>query len=105
MNPTRTCSRCGHANYGAHSFCSSCGQNLKAEGKGYGWKLFFAAFAILAGVVWASVIYTQSKPQPSLPPSPPLALADSSLSSSAPSVQLELTSAQHLAEAKRALAD
>jgi hypothetical protein len=74
-------------------------------GKSYGWKLFFAAFAILAGVVWASIIYTQPKPQPSLPPSPPLALTSSGLSASTPNVQLELTGAQHLAEAKRALAD
>jgi hypothetical protein len=107
MNPTRTCPRCGHANFAAHTFCSSCGQSLTGAkaSKGYGWKLFFAVFAIFAGVVWASVIYTQPKQEASLPPSPPLALTGSNPSAQTPVAQLELTSAQHLAEAKRALGD
>jgi hypothetical protein len=70
------------------------------------WKVFFGAFALLAGLVWAAAIYTPTQPPaPLVAPSQPQSLVspgappDSSLQSTA------LTSAQHLAEAKQALAE
>src|SRR2546421_8000001 len=106
MTPTQTCPRCGRANPTANSFCAGCGATLSSRAKSNGWKVFFGAFALFAGIVWAAAIYTRT-PQSAPPVAPtetqslvrPSATPNSAPQSSA------LTSAQHLAEAKRALAD
>lgn len=101
MTPTRTCPRCGRVSQAAHSFCPSCGQSLKASSGGHGWKLLIGAFLLFAGALWAAAIYTQTRPAAPRPQL--LAGADAAPSPASPSV--ELTSAQHLAAARKALAD
>ncbi len=107
MTPTQTCSQCGRSNPKTNSFCASCGANLLSRTNGNGWKVFFGVFALFAGIVWAAAIYTKTTPS-SAPPAaatqPPSLL--SSNATPDPATQSHtLTSAQHLAEAKRALAD
>jgi hypothetical protein len=111
MNPLNSCPRCGRPSSTGVKFCAGCGSNLSpASASGRGWKLFFGAFAVLIGVIWAAVIFTR--------PQPVAQFADSTQqqsllsqgsatapAQSAPSPSLALTSAQHLSEAKRALAD
>jgi rubrerythrin len=105
MNSIPSCPRCGHLKPGANDFCPNCGTSLKSATNG-GWRILFGVFALLAGLTWGAVLYT--RPATDDPPaqSGPRALlaADSSLSSS-PTQTHDLTAAQHLAEAKKALAD
>lgn len=81
MEPTRTCPRCGRGNLSSHSSCAACGHRLALQSTGSGLKPVFGAVALVAGVLWASLILTNQRREPvqSLPPSPPPA---SSLSSS-----------------------
>lgn len=101
MTPTRTCPRCGRVSQAGHSYCPACGENLKTSGGGHGWKLLVGALLLIAGVLWATALYTQT-PQP--PPRPQLLAGAAAMPS--PTIQsAELTSAQHLAAARKALAD
>ncbi len=106
MASLHTCPRCGRTNPNENSYCAGCGANLSSPLSGNRWKVFFGAFALLAGLVWAAAIYTPTQPPaPLVAPSQPQTLVspgappDSSLQSTA------LTSAQHLAEARQALAE
>jgi hypothetical protein len=113
--PYTNCPRCGRPSPAGIKFCAGCGSNLSALSSlsGKGWKLFFGAFALFAGLLWAAAIYTRTQPAPQLAgASQPRALVTQSSTSNTlqaaqtePSPQLTLTSAQHLSEAKRALAD
>lgn len=99
MTPTRTCPRCGRESHAAHSFCPACGQSLRPASGGHGWKLLVGAFLLFAGALWAAAIYTQTRPTPQRS----RLLADAAPSPASQSV--ELTGAQHLAAARKALAD
>ena len=106
MTPTKTCPHCGRPNQSVNSFCAGCGANLSSRKQGSGWKVFFGAFALLVGIVWAAAIFTRTTPPA---PSPASSQSQSLLSPSATPAtagqSTALTSAQHLAEAKHALAD
>ena len=85
------------------AFCAVCGARMPSTAKG--WKLLAGAFAVFViGLLWAAAGY-QATTSPTLQPqalTTPVA-ANSNLQ---PLPQtLELTSAQHLGEAQRALAD
>jgi hypothetical protein len=101
MNPTRNCPRCARVIQAAHSFCPACGANLKPPGGGHGWKLLVGALLLFAGVLWATAIYTQT----SRPPLRPQLLAGAAATPPPTTQSADLTSAQHLAAARKALAD
>lgn len=103
MNQTRTCPRCRHANLGSNSFCASCGAGLKG---GHAWKLLFGLFALVVGFVWGAALFNNRQGAVRTEPLPAVqSLAGASATPAAQSAPLALTSAQHLAEARRALAD
>jgi hypothetical protein len=110
MPPTNSCPRCGRSSPSGVSFCPSCGSTLSRSG-GKGWKLLIGAVALFAGLLWVSVLYTQrSVPARLAGATQPQALlgADSGAAQAtqpASPPTLMLTTAQHLSEAKRALAD
>lgn len=106
MFPTQTCPRCGRANSSANSFCAECGASFSSQKQGSGWKVFFGAFALLVGIIWAAAVFTRTTPPASPATSPQSQSLLSTSTTPAPAGQrIALTSAQHLAEAKRALAD
>jgi hypothetical protein len=112
MPPANNCPRCGRPSPSNTTFCTSCGSTLTSNSGRKGWKLFLGAVALFAGLLWVSVLYTQrSTPTQIAGATQPQGLLSSGpgYSSSgpqpAPSPSLTLTSAQHLAEAKRALAE
>lgn len=105
MTPIHTCPRCGRANPTVNSFCAGCGANLSSQSKGNGWKVLFGAFALFVGVLWAAVIYTRTPPAPAVAPTMPQSLVSLNTTPGSPPQSVSLTSAQHLSEAKRALAD
>jgi hypothetical protein len=111
MPPTNNCPNCGRTSPPGVSFCASCGSNLFSTSGGKGWKLLLGAIALLGGLLWASVLYTQTRPSAqAIGPTQPQGLVGSGQGAAqaaqpAPPPALTLTSAQHLAEAKRALAD
>jgi len=100
MNPTNICPRCGRPYFGALPYCSTCGTPLRTTGRSFGLKFFLGLFAVFVAVLWAGGFYALGSREAAQPLPP----AASSLLSTAPAPSLELTSAQHLAEAKRALA-
>lgn len=101
MTPTRACPRCGRANLAAHSFCPACGENLSPSGVSRGWKLLIGSFLLFAVVLWAAVFSNRT-----LEPSAPRQHLLGGDTAPTPTTQTaELTSAQHLAAAKKALAD
>jgi hypothetical protein len=108
MNPSNSCPRCGRPSPAGVKFCAGCGSNLSpASASGRGWKLFFGAFAVLIGVTWAAVILTRPQPAAQFADGTQqqsLLSQGRATAQSAPSPSA-LTSAQHLSEAKRALAD
>jgi hypothetical protein len=102
MHPRR---RCGPANLNAHAFSPSCGTSLSSPVRTRGWKLFLGAFAICVGMAWTAACRSEKKHEPSSSRPPTSSSASSNLTPT-PGIQaLALTSAQHLAEARRALAD
>jgi hypothetical protein len=113
MPPTTSCPRCGRPSPANVTFCASCGSNLPSTWSGKGWKLFFGALAVFAGLLWISVLYTQPGSPARLAggSQPQALLAGGSTPNAAqvaqaePPPSLTLTSAQHLSEARRALAD
>lgn len=111
MSSTSSCPRCGRPSPSANTFCAGCGARLSSGSNGRGWKLFLGAFAVFAGLVWAAALFTRPGPATQVAGvSQPQALTGSNSTAAqaaqpAPSPSLTLTSAQHLAEAKRALAD
>lgn len=107
MTPIQTCPQCGRSNPNTNSFCAGCGANLSSRTNGNGWKVFFGVFALFAGIVWAAAIFTKTTPS-SAPPAAttrPQSLLGSNATPDPATQSPTLTSAQHLAEAKRALAD
>lgn len=110
MNPLNSCPRCGRPVPAGVKFCAGCGLNLSSTSGGRSWKLLFGAFALLIGVLWAAVVLNRTQPVPQLAGgTQPQALlgqgAAPGTAQTTPSPALALTSAQHLSEAKRALAD
>src|SRR3712207_5169685 len=110
MPPANICHNCGRPSPSVNTFCASCGAPLSSRSSGKGWKLFFGAFALLVGLLWAAAIFT--RPGPVTGASQSQALLGSASNSAgtqvaqpAPQPPPTLTSAQHLAEARRALAD
>lgn len=104
MNQPRLCPHCGHSNFNTATFCAACGARLTSVGRG--WKLTVSAIAVfVVGLLWAAAGYKVS--------TTPQAIQPHTLSTQTPSTSplppaptsLGLTSAQHLAEARRALAD
>jgi hypothetical protein len=115
MPPMNTCPRCGRPSPTNVTFCASCGTTLSDTSSGKGWKFLLGAVALFAGLLWVSVLYTQQSSSPRLagatqpqallsPGSGPASGAAQAAQSTPPPI-LTLTSAQHLAEAKRALDD
>ena len=108
MNPLNSCPRCGRTSPAGVKFCAGCGSTLSSASSGRGWKLLFGTFAVLIGVIWAAVVLTrpQSSAQFARSTQPQSLLSqEGTQAQAAPSPSLTLTSAQHLSEAKRALAD
>jgi hypothetical protein len=107
MNSPRPCPRCGRQVVGTIIFCPACGERIIPPAKSYGWKLLLGALVVFAGLVWVVAIFTQTQRSYATASVPQVQLLTSnSLVPAAPTAQtLELTSAQHLSEAKRALAD
>jgi hypothetical protein len=111
MPPASNCPRCGRPSVPGNTFCAGCGSNLSSTSSGKGWKVFFAIFAIFAGLVWAGVIFTRTQPAPPLSAaSQPQALSGQDVTPHSAQLEqvspaLTLTTAQHLSEAKRALVD
>jgi hypothetical protein len=103
MTPTNTCPHCGRANQSVNSFCAGCGASLSSQKMGSGWKVFFGAFAIFVGIIWAAAVFTRTTPPAT--PSQPQSLLSPSATPAPTGQSTALTSAQHLAEAKRALAN
>ena len=62
MPPANNCPRCGRPLPFGVNFCARCGAELSPKAAGKGWKLFLGAFALFAGLLWASLIYTQTRP-------------------------------------------
>jgi hypothetical protein len=107
MNPTRTCPHCGRTNPNSNGFCSTCGGKIKTSGGGLATKLLLGVFLLLVVVVWTTSL-TQPRRDVPLPQTSQAPQYLTTATSAAPPAQansLELSSAQHLAEAKRALAD
>jgi hypothetical protein len=94
---------------GTHTFCSACGEQLTGSPvRKHGWKLLAGLFAILFGIVWGAAVLREpgndaDHAQPQIPPRTETTGATPTATASTAST-LELTSAQHLAEARRALA-
>jgi hypothetical protein len=115
MPPTNNCPNCGRTSPPGVSFCASCGSNLSSTSGGKGWKLLLGVVALFAGLLWVSVIYTQkspstqlagaTQPQGLLSPGGGYNSSAPQAAPPTPSPSLALTGAQHLAEARRALAD
>jgi hypothetical protein len=109
MNPVNSCPRCGRPSPAGVKFCAACGSNISSASTGVGWKLLFGAFAVLVGVLWAAVVLTRTQPAAQLTDATQqqtlLGQGTTNAAQPAPSPSLTLTSAQHLFEAKRALAD
>jgi hypothetical protein len=111
MPPANSCPRCGRPAPNGVSFCASCGSTLSSTSAGKGWKLLLGAVALFGGLLWAAVLFTQPRtPTPVVVATPPQSLVGSTpgvtqAAQPALSPPLALTSAQHLAEAKKALAD
>lgn len=119
MPPTNACPRCGRPSPPNVTFCASCGSHLSGSSgssasSGKGWKLLLGAVALFAGLLWVSVLYTrQGSPTPLIGEAQPQGLLGpgsgatqaAQVSQPTPLPSLTLTSAQHLAEARRALAD
>lgn len=107
MTATRPCPRCGRQALSTNTFCPACGERLALKSSAIGVKLILAAVAVFAGLLWIAALSAQTQ-RATVPSPAPRAqsLPGSSLTPPAPAAQtLELTSAQHLSEAKRALAD
>ena len=105
MNQVHPCPPCGPANLSAHAFSSSRGTGFSSPTRMRGRKLFFGAFAICIGIVWTAACHSEKKQERSSSQPPTSSLASSSVTPTSVVQALELTSAQHLAEARRALAD
>lgn len=107
MNSIRPCPRCGRQIVSSVAFCPACGEKMVASANGHGVKLLLGAVAVFVALLWIIAISTQTQRSPAqLPTSQAQSLASTSLPPTASVAQtLELTSAQHLSEAKRALAD
>jgi hypothetical protein len=107
MNPTRPCPRCGRQVISTITFCPTCGERVVPQSKSIGLKLVLGSIAVFVGLLWVVAISSQTQRGTTLPTAPQAqSLASTSLTPAAPVAQtLELTSAQHLAEARRALAD
>jgi hypothetical protein len=111
MNPTNSCPRCGRPSPAGVRFCGACGSNISSASTGLGWKLLFGAFALFVGVLWAAVVLTRTQPSAQLTDATQQqsllgqGTTNTAQPAPAPAPSLTLTSAQHLFEAKRALAD
>jgi hypothetical protein len=103
----RSCPRCGRQVVSTIAFCPACGERVAPQSKGLSLKLVLGAIAVVAGLLWVVAISSQTQRGTAAPPAPQAQLiTGSSLTPAAPVAQtLELTSAQHLSEARRALAD
>lgn len=62
MPPANSCPRCGRTSPANTTFCSGCGATLSSTSSAKGWKLLLGAVALFAGLLWASLIYTQTRP-------------------------------------------
>jgi hypothetical protein len=107
MNPTLPCPRCGRQVTSTITFCPACGERIAPQSKSIGLKLVLGALAVFVGLLWVVAISSQTQRGIVFAPAPQAQLTTgASLTPAAPVAQtLELTSAQHLSEAKRALAD
>lgn len=104
MNQPNTCSHCGRSNLNTATFCAACGTRLPSIGKER--KILFGAIAVfLVGLLWAAAGYKVTTTPTTMQPQA-LSTQIAANSNLPPSqASLDLTSAQHLAEARRALAD
>jgi hypothetical protein len=105
VNQPRPCPHCGHSNFNTATFCAACGARVGAARKGS--KVLIAALAVFfVGLLWAAAGYKVSTTPTTIPSQVLSTQIPSNSSNLQPSpASLDLTSAQHLAEARRALAD
>lgn len=61
MPPAANCPRCGRPSPANTAYCSGCGATLSSTSSRKGWKLLLGAVALFAGLLWASLIYTQTR--------------------------------------------
>lgn len=100
------CPRCGRSNPNRNSYCAACGNNLSSSSNGNRWKTFFSLFALFVGLVWMAATYTHTQtPMALVAPLQPQSLVSSNTPIDSSPQSITLTSAQHLAEAKQALAE
>jgi hypothetical protein len=105
VNQPRLCPHCGHSNFNTATFCAACRARVGSSGKGS--KVLIAALAVFfVGLLWAAAGYKVSTTPTTIPPQALSTQIPSNTSNLQPApASLDLTSAQHLAEARRALAD
>ena len=104
MNQPRPCSHCGHSNFNTATFCAACGARVREASKGG--KLLVAAIAVfVVGLLWAAVGYKVTTTPTTMQPQALFTQSAANTNLQQLPASLDLTSAQHLAEARRALAD
>jgi len=105
VNQPRPCPHCDHSNFNTATFCAACGARVREARKGS--KVLIAALAVFfVGLLWAAAGYKVSTTPTTIPSQALSTQIPSNSSNLQPSpASLDLTSAQHLAEARRALAD
>lgn len=104
MNQPRLCAHYGRSNLHSATFCAACGARLASTGKGG--KILLAALAVfVVGLLWAAAGYKVATSSTAVQPQTLSTQIPVSPTLQQPSPTLELTSAQHLAEARRALVD
>lgn len=107
MRPSAPCPRCGRHNVAGLSYCPGCGAAL---GRGappkQGWRLAVGVSLLAVGLVWGAASLDNPQPErtPGAPTSDARPRTSLGLSSPPRATPPELTSAEHLAESRRALA-
>lgn len=104
MNEPRPCPHCGHSNFNTATFCAACGTRLASTGKG-GKLLLGAAAVFVVALLWAVAGYRATTTPTAIQPQALSTQSAASTSLHPSTTSLDLTSAQHLTEAHRALAD
>lgn len=107
MRPSAPCPRCGRHNVAGLSYCPGCGAALdRGALRKQGWRVAVGVSLLAMGLVWGAASLDNPQPEqtPGAPASDTRPRTSLGLSSPPRAASSELTSAEHLAESKRALA-